>query len=742
MREEITLNSQNLQDLMAEEIHLRDYWQVIKNRKKIIIVFTLCLFFFVTTYSFLATPIYEATTKILVEENQPPLSTGKIVFPTYDPEFFETQAQIIKSKNVALKVVNLLRLDQTYESFFPNKKSFSLKELLITPLIDFLDGLFKESSEKDILREAQKLSKKEKIAKMIIENLDVRPVKDSRILEIKFQSTNPRFAALVANTIAAAYKEEMMSIHMNTVGYAIKWMSKKAEEIKKRLAASEHALQEFMKKNDIVTIKDRIMIQPQKLADLSSKLSQAIAERKEVEATYNKVMNILKKGGNLETIPDIATSKNIQDINTEILKSEQQIAQLSQKYGKKHPVMKKAYSDLSALRIKKRRELKTIVALIKNRYDLAKMKEANLKKALDDAKADVQKLNEKFIQYGILKRDVDTNKALYNALVISMKEKGITEESQKVNVWVTNKADTPLDPVRPKIFRNMILSIILGLFGGVGLAFFMEYLDNTITDPDKVKQRLGITTLGIIEHLEHDKPIDIYKAIIDHTRSAFAEGFRAIRAAILLASPNSKQQKILITSVNPSEGKTTTATNLGLALALAGHKVLLIDADLRKPMVHKALGLDNSKGLSTFLAGVDEKPEIKKSGEIDLYIFTSGPVPPNPSELLSSERMHEFLEQMTKKFEIVIFDSPPLLSASDALVLGTMANGTVIVGKAGQTTFDELSRGIEHLNKVDAKIYGMIVNDVDADRHPYYYAYYKGYYKYYGEEESKNKGKT
>ena len=519
-------------------------------------------------------------------------------------------------------------------------------------------------------------------------------------------------------------------------------MTKKADEIKRKLAASEHALQDFMKKNDIVTIKDRIMIQPQKLADLSAKLSQAIAQRKELEAIYNKVINIQKSHGNLETVPDIATNKNIQAINQEILKSEQQIAQLSQKYGKKHPVMKKALSDLRSLRIKKQRELLTIVSLIKNQYELAKMKERNLKRALDEAKKEVQNLNEKFIQYGILKREVDTNKALYDALVISMKEKGITEKSQKVNVWVTNRADIPEEPIKPKTTRNILLAMVLGLFGGVGLAFFLEYLDNTITDPERVQQKLGLSTLGIIEHLSLEEPKEIYKAIINHSRSAFAEGFRAIRAALLLSSAGKIPRRVLITSVNPAEGKTTAVTNLGFALALAGHKVLLIDGDMRKPMIHKGLGLDNTKGLSTYLAGVDERPEIKKSEELDLYILPSGPVPPNPSELLSSSKMGELLEQAEKKFEMIVIDSPPLLSASDALVLSKMASGTIIVGMAGRTTFDELSKGLEHLRKLGAKILGMIVNDVDAERHPYYYSYYKGYYSYYGKEnvEGKSKG--
>ena len=739
MEEQLVKREQQFggEGLFEEEIHLRDYWQVIKNRKNVVLTFFIITVVTVALYSFLATPVYEASTQILVEENQPPLSTGKIVFPTYDPEFFETQAQIIKSKNVALKVVELLNLDQTYESFFPKKERFSLKKAIITPIKEFFEGLLKEQDETDLKKAAK--SKKEEIAEMIIANLEVSPVEESRILEIRFRSTNPEFAALVANTIAEAYKEEMMAIQMNTVGYAIKWMTKKADEIKKRLAQSEHTLQEFMKKNDIVTIKDRIMIQPQKLADLSAKLSQAIAERKELEAIYNKVVNLKQSGGNLETIPDIATNKNIQEINTEILKSEQQIAQLSQKYGKKHPVMKKALSDLRALRIKKYRELRTIVALIKNQYELAKMKEKNLKRALDEAKSEVQDLNEKFIQYGILKRDVDTNRALYEALVISMKEKGITEESQRVNVWVTNKADIPETPVKPKIARNILLAMVLGLFGGVGLAFFLEYLDNTITDPERVQKRLGLSTLGIIERLELDDPKEVYKGILRHSQSAFAEGFRAIRAALLLSSAGQVPDKVLITSVNPSEGKTTASTNLSMALALANHKVLLIDADMRKPMVHKVLGIENSKGLSTYLAGLDDKPNIKKLDELSLYILPSGPIPPNPSELLSSAKMEDLLTKALKQFEIIILDSAPILSASDAIVLSKLASGTIIVGKAGATTFDDLSKGLEHLKKVNAKILGMIVNDVDPEKHPYYYSYYKGYYAYYGDEA---KGKS
>ncbi len=713
-----------------EEIHIRDYLEVIKNRKWVVLSFLFITVFVVAIFTFTATPIYEASTEILVEQNQPALSTGRLLLPTYDPEFFETQARLISSKNVALKVVNLLNLDQTYESYFPKKDDVNLIKIIATPIRDFISGFRGEPEE--TLTEEQKLqARKERMANMIIQNLEVKPVQDSHVITVSFQSTNPEFAALVVNTIAKAYQAEMMDIHMNVVGYAIKWMTKKADEIKRKLAESEQALQEFMRKNNIVTIKDRVMIQPQKLADLSAKLSKAIAERKEVEATYNKVMALQEAGGNLETIPDIAVNANIKAINNEILKSEQQVAQLSQKYGPKHPVMKKALSDLRALKRKKRKELQIIVALIQNQYELAKMKEENLTRALEEAKAEVQDLNQKFIQYGILKREVDTSQALYDALVISMKEKGITEESQRVNVWVINQAEVPKKPVKPKKIRNMLLAVVLGIFGGVGMAFLLEYMDNTITDPDTVERRLGLVTLGVIERLESDSPKDIYQGLINHGRSAFAEGFRAVRAALLLASADEPPKSVLITSMNPEEGKTTVAANIALALAIAGHKVLLVDADLRKPMLHKAFDLDNDRGLSSFLAGVDSKPGIIKEPSHEVYMLPAGPMPPNPAELLSSDRMKALLKQAQEKFEIVIVDTSPLLSASDGLVLSRLVSGTIIVGMAGQTTFDDLSRGLDQLKKLNPNILGMVVNGVDAKKHHYYYSYYKGYYAYH-----------
>lgn len=720
-----------------QEIHLRDYLEVIRNRRWVVLSFLFITFTTVLIFSFLKTPVYEASIEILVEQNQASPLMGKMFYNLYDPEFFQTQAEIIKSKNVALKVISLLSLDETYDSYFPEKKDgFSFRKAVITPVKDFLSGFLQggeeEPGEKPVARSRQDI-----LADTIIANLQVSPVQDSHIITVGFQSTNPEFAALVANTIAEAYKEEMMSIQMNSAGYAIKWMTRKADEVKKKLAGSEHALQKFMKENDIVTVKDKIMIQPQKLADISAKLSKAITERKALEATYNKLKHLLSTGGNLETIPDFAANQNLQAINVEILKSEQQIAQLSQRYGKKHPIMKKAMSDLYSLKARKRQELRTIAALIKNQYDLACMKEENLRKTLEEAKSDVQNLNEKFIQYGILKREVDTSKALYDALVISMKEKGITEESQKVNVWVTNKAQVPETPVRPKKMRNLVLGLVLGLFGGIGAAFLLEYMDNTITDPDMVKRRLGVSTLGIIELLKGDDAKAVYKASLVNTKSAFAEGFRALRSSLLLSSAERPPGRILVTSMNPAEGKTTVASNLAIVITLADHRVLLVDADLRKPKVHKAFGTDNRRGLSSFLAGVDRQAAVQKDEETGVYVLPSGPVPPNPSELLSSDRLKHFLEGAAEKFDYVIVDSPPVLSASDSLVLSRAVAGTIIVGLAGVTTFDALSRGLEQLRGIGSHVLGMVVNGVDARRHRYYYSYYKGYYSYYGDEPGK-----
>jgi capsular exopolysaccharide synthesis family protein len=652
------------------------------------------------------TPIYRATTSVLIEKSE--AASMSMMYPyyfSYDPAFYETQYQLIRGASVARKVVDMIDLEKTYGSYFPD--------------------------EREAFSHLDEAAKKNKLTNMISGNISVSPIKDSKIVNISYTSESPKFAALIANSVAKAYISEILDMKMSHTRYALEWMTKKAEEEKTKLEKSERTLQQYMKENDIVTLQDKIAITPERLSEFNSQLIQAQTKRKELESLYRKVKNV--KIEDAETIPAVATDPTVASLRSEILKAEQNIEELSKKYGKKHPTMIRAREDLKTLKEKREQQIKRVIVSIKNEYDLAKSKEDSLRSALSSTKDEALSLNEKFIQYGVLLREVETNRQLYDALIKRMKEQSVTEEIQTVNVWVVEKAGIPGKPVRPKKSLNILLGIIVGLFGGIGLTFFFDYLDNTIKSPDDVETRLGLAVLGLVPLL-HSKEGNIEELLFQKPRDAFSEHYKNLRTALLLSSASKPPQNILVTSMGPEEGKTVTSVNLALTIAESDYSVLLIDGDLRKPRVHSIFGLNNTKGLSTYLAGTSKSINIIKSPKENLSIIPSGPLPPNPSELLGSYRLHELMRVLKERYNIIIWDSPPLMTVTDSLILSRILDGTVIVTKAGKTTYDIVRRGLKAIrgrraSDSESRILGVVINAIDVKKSDYYY--YKQYYRSY-----------
>jgi succinoglycan biosynthesis transport protein ExoP len=576
------------------------------------------------------------------------------------------------------------------------------------------------------------MSKTNILAGIISSGIVVSLVKNSKIVNISYTSTNPEFATLVANSVARAYIEEILDMRMSSTKYSIDWMTKKAEEEKVKLDKSERALQDYMRANDIVTLQNKVAITPEKLTEFNAQLIKAGTKRKELESLYNKVVKGSIKDA--ETILAIASETTLQSLRGQILKAEQNIEELSKKYGKKHPALIRAKEELNVLEQKRDQEIRRVIASIKDEYDLARSNEGSLRGMLSSTKEEALNLNEKFIQYGVLTREVETSRQLYDALIKGIKEQSVTEEIRTVNVWVVEKAERPGAPVKPKKSLNILLGIIVGLFGGVGLAFFFEYLDNTIKSPDEAETRLGVP-LGIIPLLD-SKEQSIEEVVLKEPQSAFAENYKGIRTPILLSSAGRPPQNILITSMGPEEGKTVTSINLAIAIAQSEHPVLLIDSDLRKPRIHKIFGLDNSNGLSTYLAGVSSDINIVTGPVPNLSIIPSGPLPPNPSELLGSNRMNELMGALNEKFDIIIWDSPPLMTVTDGLILSKTLDVTIIITRAGKTTYDIVRRGLKSLGDIKSHVLGVVINALDVKKSGYYYYKYYDYY-YSSKEESK-----
>ncbi len=734
---------------MEREIHLRDYFRVLSRRKS-----TVATFFVVTlivtviaTFTNRSKPVYQASAKAVIEKNVAYSLTGRRYegYTGYDPEFLQTQTQIIKSEGVAEKVVDAIGAEVMYEAYFLEGKEVetSIAQSIRQWMAEAWQGFKETIGIKALLSESpaapeggmapggmRKPPTMAEIMQSIIRTgITVKPIEQTKVVSISFTCPNPVLAKRIANSVAQAYIDQLLDMRMETAGYSIDWMKKKADLQREKLEASEQALHEYKKKHNIVTIEDRLAILPERLAEFSDKLTKAEARRKELETIYNQVKG--KSDEALETISVIAEDASVDAINQRILEAEQKISELSKKYGPKHPRMIAARNELSQLAAKKHRELQKAVKTLENEYQLAKNQEDKLREMLEQTKFDTARLNEKSIQLRILKRKVETNKYLYDALVKRMEEKGLTEKTQLVNVWVIEKAKLPEMPLPQGKKRNVLLAVILGLFGGVGLAFFFEYLDNTAKSPEDIEDRFDVPVIGTINKFK-DKEQTLVDKVMEQEGSIISEDFRTLRTSILLSAADHPPRSLLVTSMGTREGKSSVSSGLAVSMARNGLRVLLIDADMRRPQLHKYFKLSNESGLSSYLAGTARKDMIHQGVIENLDVISCGPVPPNPSELLSAERTSLLLQKSRELYNIIILDSPPL-AVADAIILSKSVDGVLLLAAAGETRYEMLEKGIKQLREVSAKISGIVMNKFDAKKGGYYYSY--GDYYYYSSSE-------
>ncbi len=707
---------------MQQEQHLRDIFRIFRKQRMAIVLTFFAIAGSAAIYTFIATPKYEASTKLVIERSEPSNLTDRSPSVNRDPEFFETQYQMIRSRAVARRVIAQLAEDQQ------EMLNLLLAEDSRNPLRDWLERgkVLVGWAAQDKAEEKIQADPHERLAKMISEGIKVRPVENSRLVQISFLATDPVFASQVVNTVVDSYRAEINQMKMETTKQSLDWMNRKADSESVKLRAAEDNLQKYMGDNSVLTLENRIAIIPEKLSRLSGELVSAEARRQELEALKMQVDHALNSDA-AESVSAVLSDQALQSLRAEIVGAEKKILELSGKYGPKHPIMQKAEGDLDILKRKKNLEIARIVRSIRNQYDLAVANERNLRAQLEQTKGEAMKMNEKFMEFQSLKTDVDANRKLVDALVTRMKEEGITSESQSVKMWVVESAGIPQFPARPLKALNLSLGIVLGLLGGAGLAFFREYLDNSIKNPDEAEMAFNTPVLGTISLSRHER---IEQIVLEDPLSAFAEGYKSLRTVILAGG--AKKRKLLVTSSLPGEGKTSTAVNLALALAQAEKRVLLIDADLRKPRIHDIFRLNNRLGLSRLLATANAQ-EIAASLQpgpcAHLTVLTAGPIPPNPSELLQSNRMKELLQMLAERFDYVICDSPPILAVEDSRILSSLFHGLLLVARAHQTSFEEAGRSLKQLRSIKAPVLGLVVNGLDQRKTDYYYhrQYYSAY---------------
>ncbi len=711
-------------------VHLRDYLHTLKKRKWTIFTVALIIATLVLIFGLGKNPLYTSSTTVLVEQSNGGENLNMPYnFYRWDPEFLPTQIEIIKSKSVSRRVVATLQLDSKYLSyFFPDtQENTSNSDGTRQTVLNFFQQLFQPDIPVNTDKpedEHPSLDQADSIAARIQSGIQVAPIPDTRVLNIRYTDRDPYMAQRIAEALANAYIEVSMEIKLSSSQQALKWMTTKAEAERKKLEESERALQKYKRENNFVTVENKLTVYPEKLAQASNQLSESENKLKELKAVYGQIMQLQGDVKALETIPAIANTPTLVSLRSQILKAEQLIKELSKKYGYKHPKMVKAVDDRNILLREKKTEIKRITASIRQDYELAQSKLQDLKKDLATTKTELLDVNERFIQYSIMNRELESNRALYDALTTSIKKASTTQDSQNINIWVMRAASLSKTPSNKNPKRILLMAMALGLAAGIGLALFIEYLDNTVKSTDELEQRFGVTVLGTIQEAKKGESIE--SIVKDNTRSPISESYRLIRSSLLLSAADHPPRTLLVTSVGPQEGKTTTSINLARTLAQGENKVLLIDADMRKPRIHTMFALANTVGLSSYLSGSSDDNIIHPLPGEYMHIIPAGPIPPNPAELLESKRMKKLLQEMSAQYDFIVFDSPPIGSLVDGLIISTLVDGTVLVARAGKTTYDAFNTGLKKILDIQTPILGVVLNSMSASlAGSTYYHYYE-----------------
>lgn len=728
-----------------DENPIKQYLNVILRRKNIIIlVFLVCLPFALIK-AFSGTPVYKATAKLMIKKNYDPAFISRFQF-AYDPYFLKTQTQLIKSSKVAEKVVEALNLDETYNRYFEEQKPSS--SILITvfnwfqnifstrqtpPGEDSVNPEMATPGKSNVTDPAQTEKKIMSLVNKIRGGISVEgDLEQGNIVTVSFTSTSPAFAATIVNTVASAYRQFLMEMKMEATSQTLEWMKSNADSEREKLEASERKLREYKKQHDIYTVDDQEAIFPEKIAQISNSLTQAQAEVNELAAIYQEIKRISPEEA--LNLPMVADNATVNRLRQQVIQKEQEINTLSKSLGPKHPEMILARKDLNAFKDKLANEVLNVIESVNNRYELARQKAGKFQNLLDKTKQDAALMSDKLIQYEILNRDVEVHRLLYDRLLSRIKEFNITETQQEVEVWVIENADTPKIPITKGPKRTLMLGFLLSLAAGIGLAFFLDYMDNTIKTAEDAEDRLGIPILGMVPLMKKEDESHIETIVAEKPGSAISEAYKAIRTAILLSSPDGSPEIILVSSMNQGAGKTVSSLNLAIALAQSEKKVLLVDADMRRSRVHKIFDIDNESGLSTYLSGQSDIITIP-SGDLQfLDIAPAGPVPPNPSELLSFARLSKFIQTVKQRYDFIIIDSPPLLNVSDAHLISKVAEQTILVARSGVSTYESVARAFNMLKNINSSVLGLVINAVDVKKENYYYSRYYGSYGYYKNE--------
>ncbi|MBN1938008.1 MAG: polysaccharide biosynthesis tyrosine autokinase [Candidatus Aminicenantes bacterium] len=740
------------------DIDLIELWEVVWKRRRIVLAALGVCLALTALVSFTQTPRYEATAQILIEDQgstryniQDFLNAPATGDSDFLGTYFNTQLRIIMSRRLAERVVQRMNLGarSEFQSELGVKKSLpSMIMYLVT--FRWLKGdkgrvggepEAKPGSEIDTL-----------YATLLLENLSVDPVPETRLVDVNYVSPYPRFAADVVNTLVEEYINYTIEMRSEATQLTSNFLTEQIARLKDDLDSMERRRQRYSEENKIVPLSDQDKPAASQYDSAAAAYSNAQVARIAAQAKYQELQRL-----RIDSLPQNISDSTIQTLRTNYLSAKAEYDEkIKTTYTPNHPEMIQLLTKVETLETQLKTEIQKAVDLASSEYSQALGNENRLKQMLEDKRSEVTQQNNASLYYYGLSSDIDTTRELINTLVAQQKSTQVSTMLSGLrtsNIKIVDEALVPEDPVSPNIKRNLVVAVLLGLLLGVGLAFGAHYLDNTIKNPEDLDKLTGLPSLGLIPHFSpngssgkgvYASPYGDSSAqgreaskiaeveLINHLfpKISIAEDYRNVRTSILFSRVDSDQKVIAFTSTQPEEGKSATISNIAISFAQMAEKVLAIDADLRKPRLHKIFQVNNTVGLSDVLTGrVDLDEAVQKTPVAHFSLLPSGPHPPNPAELLNSKKMIALLETVRKKYEIILIDLPPVLAVVDPMIVAALADMTVLILKTGKTTRKPLLRAIEELRKAKARIAGVIFNDAESKKGTFYTPYFQ--YEYY-----------
>ena len=743
-------------------VNLRAWVEVISRRRWVVAATGALVVAFAVISSIRSPRIYEAQATVLIESNAPQVLQG--VHEVYDlgsagfwanEEYYQTQYNLIRSRGVAAAALDQLGLspqgladhlrvlasgesaragERPAVELFPESE----RQQFLHKLVVF--DLAPDSSVAELLELLPKLDG----PGVLQGKIQVRPVKQSKLVRIAIEHHDPAVAASLANAVASAYVDNNLETKLDLTETAVAWLGDQVNDLKRKLEQSELALHEFKSVNGMVSasMEDNQTMNSQTLEQLNRELSAAVAKRITLESRRGQLQRVRSTEAPLDSLDEVRQSSVVQELKVTLAKLREEEADLLVRYTGEHPRLVAVRERERTLEKQVQDEIAKITLTVENEFTTARDTEARLRAAIDGVKVEALELNKKEIEYGRLRRERDNNQQLYSLILNRQKEADLTRMLRVNNVRILENAIASPRPIRPRTKMNIAVGLVAGLMLGLAAAFLVDLLDNTLKSQEQVERMLSVPFLGIVPAIkgegrdDDDATRDHF--ILEFPRSSVAECCRTLRTNLMFASPETPAKCLLVASSRPREGKSTLVANLAITLAESGARTLIVDTDMRRPRLHKSFRLSNDVGVSNLVLGEATLDQaIQGTGINRLDIMACGPIPPNPAELLHTEAFSNLVSTLRQRYDRIIFDSPPVGVVTDAQILSALVDGVVLVIHANKTTWPAARGAKRRLSDVGAKLFGVVLNNVDLGSKGTNQYYEYGYYAY-GEPEKRS----